>query len=200
MAKQKQKEYYLRFKKGNRTYYVDGRTYSKTGAFKFVSKKHVDKSKKSVVEYSVKEKRVKTPENVESKLIEKTADAFAQNAFVHSQIYSQSIKKTTDIQLSHKKKIAIKYGGKLHQIKTTSLDDLKSFYDLTDKIQSIYFELFKDLGLSPLIFVGYIEGKNGVVFDYDQIEFGHEEVIEEEFGDELKQFRSQLTKTMKKAL
>ena len=191
------KEYYIKFVKKGRTYLVDGRAYDKTGMFRFVSKEKVRKAKKRVVDYSVSEKRIKTPDGVSSSSVAKQK-TILDKTIINSDILSQSVKKAVMIAVDRGKRIAVKFKGKIHEIKTKTVNQLKSFLDFTDKINSAYFNSFKDIVGSPLFFIGYTEGRKGIIFDYENIMIGVDDEINDEFPDEVKSFKKTITNIFRK--
>lgn len=184
---EKPREYYLKFIRKGRTYYADGKHFDLTGEIKRASAAKVKKSKKKVVQFSFQEKRIKTPEEIKSSRVSKE-ETISGKIIIQGYILSQSVKKAILIAHQSKKRFAVKWKNKLSEIKTNTSEKLTAFLDFTDAIQSAYFDCFGDVIESPLFFIRYIEGKKGLVFDYDDTLIGKNNILQKEFPDEYELF------------
>lgn len=183
-----EKQFYIKFVKKGRTYFVDGLKYQKKGVWGFVSADKVKRSKKKVVNYSVPEKRIKQPLIV-SKITPK--NDFGEKV-IDSDIFSQSVNRSIINDNKAGQKIGIKYKGKIYEIDLSTPEKIKGLTDLTDEIQNRYFNSFKGLTESPILFIGYIKGKKGTVIDYDSTLIGSDGEVGDEFPEEFKSFRMQI--------
>lgn len=177
-------QFFIKFTKKGRTYYVDGAKYQSKRVWSFVSKDKVQKAKKRVVDYSLIEHKVKEPKKID---VQKTTSENFGQKIIDSDILSQSINKS--ILLNKNKKVGIKYKNQIYQINLDTPEKIKALTELTDKIQSNYFNTFKGLIDSPLLFIGFVEGVNGVVINYDSTMLGEDGELNEEFPKEYKKFR-----------
>lgn len=191
-------QFFIKFTKKGRTFYVDGAKYQDKGIWSFVSKDKVKRAKKKVLDYSLIEHKVKEPKQLD---VQKTTPENFGQKIIDSDILSQSINRS--IMANKNKKVGIQYKNKIYQINLNTPDKIKALTELTDKIQSNYFNTFKGLIDSPLLFIGFIEGANGVVINYDNTMLGEDGELNDEFPKEYKKFRQLngrlLTKFIKNA-
>lgn len=177
-------QFYIKFTRKGRTFYVDGKKYKESGKWRFVSKDKVKKAKKKVLDYSVKEKRIIDPK-VKTK---KATDPIGRK-IIDSDILSQSIRKAIVNDADQNNKVGIKYKGEIKEVDISDPQKVANLVDLTDEIQRAYFDTFGSVVESPLLFVRYIKGSKGSVFDYDETMIGQDGEIADEFPEEYKSFR-----------
>lgn len=192
------KQFFIKFHRKGKTFYANGAHFEETGKLKIVAAKKVKKAKKKIVEFSTRENRILSEDKI-SVGLKKEVKEIAERPYIHEEILSQSIKKSLVIASEKGKKIGIKIQGKIYQIRKNSIKAFKSLLDLTDRIQTAYFETLKNIGGSPLFFVDYTEARSGIVLDYDSVSLGQEDILSEEFPDEAEEFQRTIKKLIKRA-